>query len=323
MGKYKNFRKRNKSKAKEQNRVSSIVKNPSKVEPRSLHADLVSLDDYRRLSACRLLANIFGFSSNNVAVIEKLANSDIISRLVMRLLDSNRSVQFEAIGAVSNLSKCIGISKISGYIVSCGTLTTLTSITLDFSNSSEENNRLTQQLLTCLGNLISCDEDIAIAFSNNMISAFNQHGGSFLSNLVQTYAASSSPSVVESAADFLLVITDDIEPLCKHVAALGLLGKIYQLIDQILVSVSMSVASGATESSMLSACHSLGVALKFLSVLVNLSQFMSDQEFASAISSQDGCVARLLSTSVDLFLSIQPQVSIRVITILIILDFTN
>lgn len=309
MGKYKNFRKRNKSKAKEVLR-GAIEPASTKIEPRTLHSDLISLDDYRRLNACRLLSNIFGFSSNNTAVIEKLMGSDIISRLIMRLLDSNRSVQYEAIGAVGNLAKSIDISKLSGHIISCGTITTLTSIPLDFSNVSTESDNLIIQLLTSLSALISCDEEIAIAFSNNMILSLTpaSNAGNFLCNLVQHFSTSTSSSVIESVADFLLVITDGLEDLCKYLASIGLITKIYQQINHILVSMEASIASVGTESATLPACRSFGIALKYLSVLVNLSQYMTDNEFTVTFEDTDKCISKLLSSSIALFATVQPEI---------------
>jgi hypothetical protein len=55
--------------------------------------DLSSIDPTKRLKACIMLANIFAHNLNNMEVYNRLASPNVLSKLSLRLVDSDHNVR--------------------------------------------------------------------------------------------------------------------------------------------------------------------------------------------------------------------------------------
>ena len=62
--------------------------------------NLLSGQDGKRLSACIMLANIFGNEVVSNSLYDKILTLELLNGLCLRLSDSNKSVKLHATGAV-------------------------------------------------------------------------------------------------------------------------------------------------------------------------------------------------------------------------------
>lgn len=174
---------------------------------RSIVTDLNSLDEKRRLKACRLLSALYNMNSHNLSTLEKITSPDILSKLCMRLADSSSDVRFEAIGAVRNIA--VSKFKIIGQrVLGCGLLEIITSLCIE-NLTSMSNVPICIQSIECLSNLVSSDEDIA--------SKFSIQSSSLVPLIVATLSRVVSEEAENAVANLLIVITDNFESVCNEI----------------------------------------------------------------------------------------------------------
>jgi hypothetical protein len=65
-----------------------------------LLTNIGSIHDKKRAEACVLLANVFSKDVSNAVVLEKMSSPEILSKLSMRLVDSDETVRLHAAGAI-------------------------------------------------------------------------------------------------------------------------------------------------------------------------------------------------------------------------------
>ena len=174
-------------------------------DARSILSDITSFEEKRRLKACRLLSTVYSINSHNVTALERLTSAEILSKLSMRLVDSSADVKYEAVGAVRNIAVA-RFPHICLKILECGALDIIITLTAECLRQGE-NPAMCNQLLSCLANLVSSHEDIAIKFS--------LQSASLIPSLLQIISRDTDENVKLAAANLMCVASDNIDTVCE------------------------------------------------------------------------------------------------------------
>jgi hypothetical protein len=138
-----------------------------KKDAASLATDLISIEDSKRLLACKILSEIYYLNSSNFTVLDRMAHIEILKNLMMRLVDVSEQVIFEALCAMTNLFEC-NYTVIFQRAYDCGLIELLISMTNELF---ESNNSISREDICC--QLIQCDINIILMnseYSNLLFS---------------------------------------------------------------------------------------------------------------------------------------------------------
>lgn len=194
-------------------------------DARDICSDLTSSLDERRINACILLANIFMGDKTHTSVHDRIASDDILRKLSLRLVDHNATVRVHAAGAVRNIAASGNITSVTRLcdVGVMGSVVTL--VTRELQVISDNNSLLVEQLLEAICNLSAANEEAAavgVSRASGLIPAL----------LALIDKGSSSFTLLPSATNTLLVLTDDCSEACQ------------QLTDPVGMAAIMSCLSG-------------------------------------------------------------------------------
>lgn len=280
------------------NRIPSTFHNVQ--DSGSVYTDIISLDDNKRLKACRILSNLL--LSDNIDTINKIVNHDILSRLAMRLVDKNLDIKYEALGAIRNLASYES-EMVSSRLLECGVLEACLTLTHDIQPSSlpitstqlssvmitQKHIGLTIQLMSCLGNMVSNHREIALKFDHIGLSFMT-----FLISSMQVCNISDFNNITSNAdsrvkeifeaklaiADFLLIATDNLPRINQHLITVSenglstlLLNHLHPLTTFIITTIPSKQSSNQQQNE--SSYRWLTLCLKYIDVVFNITQSLS------------------------------------------------
>ena len=177
----------------------------AKERSNGLVADLTSLDEQRRVNACRLISGVF--ESSGGASFEALVTRPLLGALAMRLLDQSSVVRLDAAGALRNMA-CSANANVTQKMADAGVVRTMLGLLSSCCGEGEAQSeagatqgRVAEQLLGGLAGLVSaCDE---------ACDELVQHAQA-VPLLLQLAAGSGrlGPAVRRGAAELLATATD-------------------------------------------------------------------------------------------------------------------
>ena len=251
-------------------------------DSRSVYIDLISIDDNRRLRACRLLSSVLGLNSNNDDMINKMMANDTLPRLVLRLIDTNDDVRYEAIGALRNLALC-NSEHVADKIINNGAIDALLSQAHTITHLLLQNKpQFCIQYIACLSNLIASDDNIAVKCSSllqstDLIGTLITSLPTLVNNSVVTY------SLLTAIFDLLMIITDEMDSVCHYlVPSLPLF---LTHIHAYVTNTSISGISGGSNMASVQPTlfqsfdhESMTIHVKCVGVVFNILQAMKETE---------------------------------------------
>ena len=257
-------------------------------DSRSVYIDLISIDDNRRLRACRLLSSVLGLNSNNDDMINKMMANDTLPRLVLRLIDTNDDVRYEAIGALRNLALC-NIEHVADKIINNGAIDALLSQAHTITHLLLQNKpQFCIQYIACLSNLIASDDNIAVKCSNllrntDLISTLITYLPTLVNISVVTY------NLLTAIFDLLMIITDEMDIVCNYlVPSLPLF---LTHIHAYVTNTSISGISGGSNMASVQPIlfqsfdhESMTIHVKCVGVVFNILQAMKETEAMSILT---------------------------------------
>lgn len=137
---------------------SRVAATPSK-EQSQLEAELGSLEESKRIRACKVLVDLYATNAtknNSSATLSSLTSSAILSTLSMRLVDFSAEVRKLAIEAVSSLC-CSSDAQILERIVNSGLFRSVAALVMDSSamaGNGLDTHVLYPQLLVAIANIV-------------------------------------------------------------------------------------------------------------------------------------------------------------------------
>jgi hypothetical protein len=145
--------------------------------------------------------------------------------LSMRLTDSVRAVQYEAVGAVRNLAASM-IPQIVKKLIECGIVNIVFTVAIDnLSRFNESNCKLCAQLVECMNSFVAADTDCGSALINRC--------DSLLPVLFQVFLGSYNTEIDLAISNLLFTATDNFGDfnvaLVKNNAYSVLLSKLSQI----------------------------------------------------------------------------------------------
>jgi len=134
-----------------------------KGESSGIVSDLTSLDEQRRINACRLISGVFEASSG--ASFEAVVTPQLLAALAMRLVDASVAVRVDAAGAIRNMA-CSGNAAVVRRMAAAGMARTLLGLLASCGGGGGGaaadklfQGRISEQLLGGLAGLLAhCDE---------------------------------------------------------------------------------------------------------------------------------------------------------------------
>jgi hypothetical protein len=237
----------------------------------SIYTDLSSLDDTKRIRACKLLNNMLVNNVDNSKLLNALTTPEILSKLAMRLTDSSRAVQYEAVGAVRNLAVAAS-PEIVKKLVDCGILNIVLTLATDhLASIGATNSELCVQLVGCIANLLAADETCA--------SALAVRGDTLVPAVLRVFQEGYSIELELAIVNLILTASDGfgdlVVSLAKHSAHDVLLTKLGRFnfhdsgvsslqLSRALVGVksigslvNMCITKGSHQEELLSRCGSV------------------------------------------------------------------
>lgn len=219
MGKVKHSKTKSKPSSRPNNHQSAIDSSLS----RNYLVEITSLDANRRLRACLLLANICSINSENSDALEKIAKAELVSKLLMRLVDSNMEVRVETANIFATLANS-GSDIIMDRLLQVGVLQTLISLFLENCTTSCSSPLFVERILTTLTKFCFQNETCARDISNNQ-ELMKVCFGVFVSDLFGL-------DVRLAACELFLILTDSNQPLCLFIYQSSYLDNLLSLATQ-------------------------------------------------------------------------------------------
>lgn len=184
-------------------------------ESSGIIGDLQSLEESKRVNACKMLVGLFESGS---APIESLASEKVLVALSQRLVDTSEVVRLEAAGALHNMASTLN-SNIGRRMVTGGVFSTAVGLiksmlegggddaVLHTLLSKESARRVLEQLLACIAGIVA-SHDIDEPNSGLLDSQFYR----ILLNMCKQR---SSLEIAKVTVDLLAVLTDDSAHGCE------------------------------------------------------------------------------------------------------------
>jgi hypothetical protein len=224
--------------------------------------DLVSLEESKRVNACKMLVGIF---ESGTAPIEAIASEKVLAALSQRMADTSEVVKLEAAGALHNMASTLN-SRVGERMVSSGVFSTAIGfIKAIWANgnavhggSAAMSIKIMEQLLACLAGIVA-SHDIPKPDSDLLDSQF-------YSLLLKISVEGPQYRLRKDSLDLLAVMTDGNEASCKVLCNENGLRILQQSMSMTPGAEGSSQAMSTSETSLL-ALGSANIVLNIFSTL--------------------------------------------------------
>lgn len=234
--------------------------------------DLQSLDESKRVNACKMLVGLFESGS---APIENLASEKVLGALSHRIADTSEVVRLEAAGALHNMASTLN-SNIGRRMVTSGVFATAIGLiksimgnigadadaALHALMSTEMSRQVVEQLLACIAGVVASHE---VDESNSGLLDVHFYG-----ILIKFCRQKSHFDISKITIDLLAVLTDDSTIGCELLCAQNGM----DMLKEIMFAMDNNTAVPQSKTSLLQ----LGAANVILNIFTTLPNAQKECE---------------------------------------------